>query len=87
MSKRVVDISIEELAAMGAKAARAAVQRSRAAGQVVTGTVRVFERGKATSVLAQQLPSGTVTRVKQAEEAAGSAEAVSRGQARDQATD
>jgi hypothetical protein len=63
MSKRAIDLSLEELSAMGAKAARLAVQKSQAAGQVVTGTVNVFEAGAATSVLAQLLPSGTVTLV------------------------
>jgi hypothetical protein len=67
MTKRVIDLSVEELAAMGAKAARLAVLKSQSADQVITGTVDVFEHGKAASSLAQLLPSGTVTLVRMSE--------------------
>jgi uncharacterized membrane protein YgcG len=69
MSKRAVDLSAEELAAMGAKAARTAAQQSQSAGLDITGTVTTYERGRATSALAQLHPSGTVTLVRKAGEA------------------
>jgi hypothetical protein len=43
MAKRAVDLSVAELATMGAKAAQRAVQKARDAGLVVTGTVQFFE--------------------------------------------
>jgi hypothetical protein len=64
MSKRAVDLSVEELSALGAKAARLAVQKSQSAGLVVTGTVETYEEGQAAFSLAQLLPSGTVTLVR-----------------------
>jgi hypothetical protein len=65
MTKRAVDLSVQELAAMGAKAARLAVHASQAAGLVVTGTIDVYEAGQAASSLAQLHPSGTVTLVEE----------------------
>jgi hypothetical protein len=61
MAKRAIDLSVEELAAMGAKAARAAAQSSQRAGLSITGTVTTYEHDQATSSLAQLHPSGTVT--------------------------
>jgi hypothetical protein len=67
MAKRAIDLSIEELAAMGAKAARAAAQETQRAGRSVTGTVVTYEQGQAASVLAQLHPSGNVTLVRAAD--------------------
>jgi hypothetical protein len=86
MSKRAVDLSAAELSAMGAKAARLAAQKSQAAGQVVTGTVEVFEGGGKTAALAQLLPSGTVALVEKGG-GAGSYERVPAGPVRDRTTD
>jgi hypothetical protein len=61
MTKRAVDLSLEELAAMGANAALRAVNEARDAGLVVTGTVDFLENGQAVSSLAERNPSGTVT--------------------------
>jgi hypothetical protein len=68
MAKRAIDLSAEELAAMGAKAARTAADDAQRAGLAVTGTVTTYERGQATTLLAQLLPSGTVTFVRPAGE-------------------
>jgi len=65
MRKRAVDLSVEELGAMGAKAAHRAVQSAQRAGLVVTGTIDIFEKGQAASSIAQVLPSGTVTLVRE----------------------
>jgi hypothetical protein len=65
MAKRAADLSVEELAAMGAKAARLAVQRAQKAGLTITGTVDTYEEGQAASSLAQLHPSGTVTLVQE----------------------
>ncbi len=70
MGKRAVDLSAEELAAMGARAARSAAQEAQRAGLPVTGIVTTYEGREATTVLAQLLPSGTVTFVQKADEAA-----------------
>lgn len=43
MAKRAVDLSVAELATLGAKAAQRAAQKARDAGLVVTGTVQFFE--------------------------------------------
>jgi hypothetical protein len=61
MSKRAVDLSLEELAAMGANAALRAAKSAEAAGLVVTGTVDFLEDGQAASSLAERHPTGTVT--------------------------
>jgi hypothetical protein len=68
MGKRATDLSVEELAAMGARAARAAAQESQRAGLTTTGSVTTYEKKQAASVLAQLLPSGTVTFVRNADE-------------------
>jgi hypothetical protein len=65
MPKRAVDLSVEELGAMGAKAARRAVQKAQQAGLVVTGTIDIFENEQPVSSIAQVLPSGTVTLVRE----------------------
>lgn len=61
MTKRAVDLSLEELAAMGAKAALRAANAARDAGLVVTGTVDFDEGDQPISSLAERQPSGTVT--------------------------
>jgi hypothetical protein len=61
MKKRAVDLSLEELAAMGANAALRAANDARDAGLIVTGTVDFLEDGQAVSALAERQPSGTVT--------------------------
>ncbi len=60
MRKRAVDLSLEELAAMGANAALKAAQKSQDAGLVVTGTVDFLEDGRIVSSLAERHPSGAV---------------------------
>jgi hypothetical protein len=61
MRKRAVDLSLEELAAMGANAALRATKEAQDAGLVVTGTVDFIEHGQTVSSLAQRHPSGAVT--------------------------
>jgi hypothetical protein len=61
MRKRAVDLSLEELAAMGANAALKAAKHAEEAGLVVTGTVDFLEDGQAVSSLAERHPTGTVT--------------------------
>ncbi|MEA2819861.1 MAG: hypothetical protein QOJ86_1865 [Bradyrhizobium sp.] len=61
MRKRAVDLSLEELAAMGANAASRAAKEAQDAGLMVTGTVDFLEDGQAVSSLAQRHPSGAVT--------------------------
>jgi hypothetical protein len=58
MLKRAVDLSLEELAAIGANAALRAAKKAQDAGLVVTGTVIFLEDGQAISSLAQRHPSG-----------------------------
>lgn len=60
MRKRAVDLSMEELAALGKDAALRAAKKAQDAGLVVTGTVDFLENGQAVSKLAQRLPSGAV---------------------------
>lgn len=61
MTKRAADLSLQELAAMGANAALRAANEARDAGLVVTGTVDFLEDGQAVSSLAERHPSGAVT--------------------------
>ena len=61
MRKRAVDLSLEELAAMGANAALQAAQKAQDAGLAVTGTVDFLEDGRVVSSLAERRPSGAVT--------------------------
>jgi hypothetical protein len=63
MAKRAVDLSLEELAAMGAAAAHQAVHDARKAGLTITGTIDTYEGTHRASSLAQLMPSGTVTLV------------------------
>lgn len=63
MGKRAVDLTLEELAALGGKAARQAVSKAQQRGLLVTGTVDFFDGKQAVSSLAQLEPSGTVTLV------------------------
>jgi hypothetical protein len=61
MRKRAVDLSLEELAAMGANAALQAAQKARDAGLAVAGTVDFLEDGRIVSSLAERGPSGAVS--------------------------
>jgi len=61
MSKRAPDLSLAELAAMGAAAALRAADGARDAGLVVTGTVDFVDEDQPISSLAERQPSGTVT--------------------------
>ncbi len=61
MSKRAGDLSLEELAALGANAALQAAKRAADAGLSVTGTVDFLEDGQAKSSIAERHPSGTIT--------------------------
>jgi N-acetylglucosamine kinase-like BadF-type ATPase len=60
MRKRAVDLSLEELAAMGANAALKAAQKAQDAGLAVTGTVDVLKDGHIVSSLAERRPTGAV---------------------------
>jgi hypothetical protein len=68
MSKKVIDLSVGELAAMGAKAARRAAREARGAGLTLTGTIDSYENNQAKSSLAQLHPSGTITLVRSSED-------------------
>ena len=61
MRKRAVDLSLEELAAMGANAALKAAQKAQDAGLAVAGTVEFLEDGRIVSSLAERRPSGAVS--------------------------
>jgi hypothetical protein len=61
MRKRAVDLSLEELAAVGADAALRAAKKAQDAGLVLTGTVDFLEDGQAVSSLAQRHPSRGIT--------------------------
>jgi hypothetical protein len=61
MSKRAVDLSLEELAAMGANAALRASNAASDAGLTVGGTVDFADDDQPISSLAERQPSGTVT--------------------------
>ena len=61
MKKRAVDLSLEELAAMGANAALRAANDALDAGLIVTGAVDFAEDGQTVSPLAERHPSGAVT--------------------------
>lgn len=68
MGKRAVDLTLEELAALGGKAARQAVAKAQQRGLTVTGTVEFFDGQQSVSSLAELQPSGTVTLVEAGEE-------------------
>ena len=68
MGKRAVDLTLEELAALGGKAARQAVTKAQQRGLVVTGTVEFFDGKQSVSSLAELQPSGTVTLVEAGDE-------------------
>ncbi len=61
MGKRAVDLTIEELAALGANAALRAAKDAQAAGLTVIGTVDFLEKEGPASTLAERHPSGAVT--------------------------
>ena len=63
MGKRAIDLTLEELAALGGKAARQAASKAQQRGLTVTGTVDFFDGDQAISSLAQLLSTGTVTLV------------------------
>ena len=60
MRKRAVDLSLEELAAMGANAALKAAEKAQDAGLAVTGTFDLLVDGRIVSSLAERRPSGVV---------------------------
>jgi hypothetical protein len=66
MRKRAVDLSLEELATVGANAALKAAQKAQDAGLAVSGTVDFLEDGRIVSSLAERLPSGAVSLLAQA---------------------
>ncbi|HLH93417.1 MAG TPA: hypothetical protein VKX28_33745 [Xanthobacteraceae bacterium] len=68
MTKRAVDLSLGELAALGAKAARTAAQETQRAGHAITGLITVYDEAQPQSVLAQLHSSGTVTLVRAADD-------------------
>ena len=70
MAKRAVDLSLEELAASGAKAAKQAAADAGRRGLTITGTVEFFDGEQSVSSLAQLHPSGTVTLVEVGQEQA-----------------
>ena len=61
MNKRAVDLSLEELAAMGANAALQAANEARDAGLTVVGGAEVRLGDKLAPALMQRHPSGIVT--------------------------
>lgn len=61
MRKRATDLSLEELAGLGANAALRAAGRAQKAGSIAMGTVDLLEDGQAKSTLAERHPSGAVT--------------------------
>lgn len=67
MSKRAVDLSLEELAAMGANAALKSAQQAYGAGLAVVGTVDVVHADRVVSTLAQRSPSGAITPLSETE--------------------
>jgi hypothetical protein len=72
MGKRAVDLSLEELAVLGANAALRAAQKAQDAGLVVTGTVDFLEDGRPASSLAERHSSGAVTVLAAADTRGGS---------------
>ncbi|MGY3451654.1 hypothetical protein [Bradyrhizobium sp. USDA 4353] len=61
MRKRAVDLSLAELAAMGANASLEAAQKAYKAGLTVTGIVDVRDGDRLVPLLAERRPSGTVS--------------------------
>jgi hypothetical protein len=61
MSKRAVDLSLEQLATMGANAALRAANAASDAGLTMAGTVDFVDEDQPISSLAERQPSGTVT--------------------------
>jgi hypothetical protein len=61
MNKRAVDLSLEELAAMGANAALKGSNDARAAGLAAVGVAEVRQDGCVAPALVQRHPSGIVT--------------------------
>ena len=68
MGKRAVDLTLEELAVLGGKAAFQAASKAQQSALTVTGTVDFFDGEQQVSSLAQLLPSGTVTLVEKSGE-------------------
>jgi hypothetical protein len=68
MGRRAVDLTVEELAALGAEAARAAVQEAQNADLVLTGVIDSYDSaGQPASSLSQLHPSGVLTLVDERE--------------------
>ena len=63
MNKRAIDLSLEELAAMGANAALKAANDARDADLAVTGVAEVRQGDRVTQAIVQRRPSGIVTRL------------------------
>jgi hypothetical protein len=61
MRKRSVDLSLDELAAMGANAALTAAQKAYDAGLTVAGTVDLRDGDRLILMLAERRPSGAVS--------------------------
>jgi hypothetical protein len=68
MSNKAIDLSLGELAALGAKAARLSARQAQEAGLTLTGTIDSYENNQAKSSLAQLHPSGTITLVRQSDD-------------------
>jgi hypothetical protein len=68
MAKKAINLSVEELAAMGAKAARLAARDAQKVGMTLTGTIDSYENNQAKSTLAQLHPSGTMTLVRSSDD-------------------
>jgi hypothetical protein len=62
MARRAVDLSMVELATMGAKAAQRAVQKAHDAGLMITGTVDRLEDERAVPSVAWRHPPEIVAR-------------------------
>ena len=60
MSRKVVDLSLDELGALGAKAAQAATRQALDHGLEVMGTVEIFNGHQRETHLAKLLPFGTI---------------------------
>ena len=87
MSKKATDLSVEELAAMGAKAARLAARDAQKAGLTLTGTIDSYDNNQAKSSMAQLRPSGTVTLVRPADDGSVQEEAATAKRAPPKAAD
>jgi hypothetical protein len=74
MDKKAVELTLEELAALGARAARRAADAALDHGLVITGTLDVYEGEQPKSVIAQLHASGTVTLLEEGKQPAAESE-------------